>query len=59
VYKRNYLMLGDELNRQEDGMIDFDVVTELVFPDRAACLAWGAALGRAGEQVVAEHVIAG
>jgi hypothetical protein len=29
VYKRNYLMRGDELNRQEDDTIDFDVVTEL------------------------------
>jgi hypothetical protein len=33
VYKRNYGVRGDELNRNED-TIDFDVVTELVFPDR-------------------------
>ena len=39
VYKRNYLLRGDELNR-EDSAIDFDVVTELVFPDRAAFVAW-------------------
>jgi len=39
VYKRNFLMRGDEFNK-EDGAIDFDVVTELVFPDRAAYLAW-------------------
>jgi hypothetical protein len=57
VYKRNYLVRGDELNRQEDGTIDFDVVTELVFPDRDAYLAWGAAVGAgtAGEQVAADE----
>jgi hypothetical protein len=46
VYKRNYLVRGDELNTQEDDTIDFDVVTELVFPGRAAYLAWGAAVGK-------------
>jgi EthD domain len=58
VYKRNYLMRGDELNTQEDHTPDFDVVTELVFPDRAACLAWGAALGTGapGEQVAADEL---
>ena len=30
---------GDEFNREED-TIDFDVVTELVFPDRAGFIAW-------------------
>ena len=39
VYKRNYIVRGDEFNR-EDATIDFDVVTELVFPDRAAFVAW-------------------
>ena len=39
-YKRNYLVRGDEFNIEDDS-IDFDVVTELVFPDRAAYLAWG------------------
>jgi len=39
VYKRNYVLRGDELNR-EDPAIDFDVVTELVFPDRPAFAAW-------------------
>ena len=39
VYKRNYLVRGDEFNR-DDGTIDFDVVTELVFPDRDAFVAW-------------------
>lgn len=56
VYKRNYLVRGDELNREDDG-IDFDVVTELVFPDRDAYLAWRAAVGTgtAGEQVNADE----
>ena len=39
VYKRNYLVRGDDANREEDS-IDFDVITELVFPDRAAFAAW-------------------
>jgi uncharacterized protein (TIGR02118 family) len=39
VYKRNYLVRGDELNREED-RIDFDVITELVFPDLATYVAW-------------------
>jgi hypothetical protein len=52
-YRRNYLVRGDELNI-EGGGIDFDVVTELVFPDRAAYLAWGAQLSEsgAGEPVI-------
>jgi hypothetical protein len=45
-YKRNYLVRGDEFNIEDDS-IDFDVVTELVFPDRAAYLAWGAQLAAA------------
>ena len=39
VYKRNYVVRGDGLNREEPA-IDFDVVTELVFPDRPAFAAW-------------------
>jgi hypothetical protein len=56
VYKRNYVIRGDEFN-QEDGAIDFDVVTEFGFPDRAAYLAWRAAIGTgaAGEQVAADE----
>ncbi len=56
VYKRNYLVRGDELNREDDS-IDFDVVTELVFADRAAYLAWSANVGTgvAGEQVSADE----
>jgi uncharacterized protein (TIGR02118 family) len=44
VYKRNYVLRGDELNRQDDA-IDFDVVTEIVFADRAAFDDWIAKLG--------------
>jgi hypothetical protein len=44
VYKRNSLVRGDEINR-EDESIDFDVVTELVFPDRATYFAWSTAVG--------------
>jgi hypothetical protein len=57
VYKRNYLVRDHELNRRQDDTIDFDVVTELVFPDRAAYLAWGAAVGAGapGEQVAADE----
>jgi len=57
VYKRNFLMRGDEFNK-EDGAIDFDVVTELVFPDRAAYLAWAAQLSKpgSGERVVADEL---
>jgi len=56
VYKRNYLLRGDELNRG-DNAIDFDVITELVFPDRAAYLVWRAELSKpgSGEQVVADE----
>jgi hypothetical protein len=39
VYKRNYLVRGDEFNR-EDEAIDFDVITELVFSDRAGFVKW-------------------
>jgi EthD domain len=45
-YRRSYLVRGDDLNREHDS-IDFDVVTELWFPDRAAYLAWGAQLAAA------------
>ena len=39
VYKRNYVVRGDEFNREED-TIDFDVITELVFADRAGFIEW-------------------
>jgi len=44
VYKRNYVVRGDELNREDDALA-FDVVTELVFADREAYLAWIHLLG--------------
>lgn len=36
TYKRNYL-IRDEATRGPDG---FDIITELVFPDRAAYQTW-------------------
>jgi len=44
VYKRNYPVRGDALNRQDRG-IDFDVITELVFDDRASFVDWTEKLG--------------
>jgi len=35
VYKRRYLVSGEELTK-EGGAVDFDVMTELRFHDRAA-----------------------
>jgi hypothetical protein len=73
VYKRNFLVRGDEFNREDDG-IDFDVVTELVFDDRDGFVAWienlsVEAIGRDEETfldrsrtrayVLEEHVTAG
>jgi hypothetical protein len=57
VYKRNYLKRGDEFNR-EDGTIGFDVVTEQVFPDRPAFLAWLAKVSGPGngERVLADEL---
>ena len=57
VYKRRYLVPGGELAK-EGGAVDFDVVTELVFPDRTAYLAWTAQLSKPGsaEQVVADEL---
>jgi EthD domain-containing protein len=56
TYKRNYLVRGDALNL-DDGSIDFDVVTELVFANRDAYAAWAAAVFKPGaaEQVVADE----
>jgi hypothetical protein len=49
-------MRGNELN-MEDGTIGFDVVTEQVFPDRPALLAWLAKLSEpgSGDRVVADE----
>jgi len=56
VYKRHYLQRGDAVNIGEAG-IDFDVVTEQVFADRAAFESWIAAVtaGEAGERVAADE----
>ena len=51
-----YIVRGEELTK-EGGAVDFDVMTELQFPDRAAFLAWMAQLSGpgAGEQVAADE----
>ena len=54
VYKRHYRVRDDEFNTQESA-IDFDVVTELQFADRAAYLAWITAVGVAGDPVAADE----
>lgn len=56
VYKRHYLRRGDALNLGESH-IDFDVVTEQAFTDRAAFAQWIAAVtnGDAGERVAADE----
>ncbi len=56
VYKRHYLQRGDAVNIGEAG-IDFDVVTEQVFADRAAFQSWIDAVtaGDAGERVAADE----
>ena len=46
VYKRRYLN-GERLTN-EGGKVDFDVMTELVFPDRNAFEEWMAALAKPG-----------
>jgi uncharacterized protein (TIGR02118 family) len=56
VYKRRYLMRDEKLTTG-GGEVDFDVMTELVFPDLPAFLAWMARLSgpEAGEQVAADE----
>jgi EthD domain len=56
VYKRHYLQRGDAVNIGEAG-IDFDVVTEQSFADRAAFQAWIDAVtaGDAGERVATDE----
>jgi EthD domain-containing protein len=56
VYKRHYLQRGDAVNLGE-AHLDFDVVTELAFADRAAFLSWIDAVsqGDAGERVAADE----
>ena len=54
VYKRRYVL---EKLTNEGGALDFDVVTELGFPDRAAYLAWMEKLSApgSGERVAADE----
>ena len=56
VYKRRYVVHGERLTK-EGGGPDFDVVTELGFPDRTAYLAWLAQLSGPGpgERVTADE----
>ena len=56
TYKRHYLKHADELNFQQ-ASLDFDAITELGFPDRAAFLAWITAVttGAAGERVAEDE----
>jgi hypothetical protein len=56
VYKRHYLQRGEAINIGE-ATLDFDVVTEIAFPDRAAFTAWSHAVSSAGggEQVAADE----
>jgi hypothetical protein len=56
VYTRHYLKRNDVLN-VGDASIDFDVMTEQAFTDRAAFQAWIAAVaaGGAGERVAADE----
>jgi len=56
VYKRHYLQRGDAVNIGE-ATLDFDVVTEQVFADRAVFDSWITAVtaGDAGERVAADE----
>lgn len=56
VYKRRYLR-HDEKQTNDGGVVDFDVVTELGFSDRASFASWMEHLSApsAGEQVAADE----
>ncbi|GGJ28353.1 EthD domain-containing protein [Streptomyces brasiliensis] len=54
VYKRHYLMHGDEHNMREEG-VDFDVVTEMAWSDQAEQLAWFAKIQAAADRVAADE----
>jgi hypothetical protein len=56
VYKRHYVTRADVVNLDEHAL-DFDVITELGFTDRAGFLAWITAVssGHAGDQVAADE----
>jgi hypothetical protein len=52
TYKRNYLV-RDEATRSPD---DFDIVTELVFPDRAAYQGWVSTMYAPGSGVADDEM---
>lgn len=56
LYKRRYVVHGEKLTEGSNG-VDFDVMTELRFPDREGHLAWIGKLSGpgAGEQVAADE----
>jgi uncharacterized protein (TIGR02118 family) len=56
LYKRRYPIRSEAMTTG-GGAIDFDVVTEVGFPDRAAFIAWMAKLSGpgAGEQVAVDE----
>jgi EthD domain len=54
-YRRNFLMFGDEMvhgHISAPGKIDFDVVTEMEFQDRAHFMAWRASRSPADKERV-------
>ena len=56
VYKRSYVIRGDSFNQGEEALT-FDVVTEMVFTDRAAHDRWQAQIfaSGVGERVIADE----
>jgi len=56
VYERHYVGRGDAANVDE-ATIDFDMVTEIAFTDRAEFESWSEAVGTgdAGERVAADE----
>jgi hypothetical protein len=54
VYKRHYLMRGDEFNAGEDDL-DFDVITEFGWADRAEEQAWIAAISTATDRLASDE----
>jgi uncharacterized protein (TIGR02118 family) len=56
VYKRRYIVRDEELTKK-GGQVDFDVVTELGFSDRAEFLVWMAQLSGLGigDQIAADE----
>ena len=55
VYKRHFLIRGDEFNSGEDDL-DFDVVAEFGWADRDTQLAWFGAISAAADRLAADEV---